>query len=190
MKRLVIFSLLFFGILFSVFSATKDEQTKNLSISWTPVSESNPGKYELSFLDGLNGSAVDTLVLETSEESTGTNLTGKGTVYLKWDIITNSNVKIYLKSEALKSTTPAASLNWEAEITEEETGSKSEVVIGKFGGVTDSAVYSETAAVSYAISNGYGDTGTIKLDITTANAATKPPATYTTTLTAIMKSGE
>ena len=72
------------------------------------------------------------------------------------------------------------------------SSSDASVVItdGKFGGLTaETAFYDEVATVSYDVSNGYGDTGAIKLDITTENAASKAPSTYTTTLTAIMKSG-
>lgn len=187
----------FLFVLLSIFASSvlvATETPKELTISWTPVGgEENPGKYELGFYEDLSAAPVSSLPLTTSSQSTGTTLTGTGTIYLKWDILSDSDVTIYLKSAALNSTNPADSINWEATITKETSPSSAASVVitgGKFGGLTaETAFYDEVATVFYDVSNGYGDTGAIKLDITTENAASKAPSTYTTTLTAIMKSG-
>lgn len=195
MKRitLVLFVLLGFFTSSVLVAVQTEEKTENLKISWTPVGEENQGKYEMGFYRDLSGAAVNDLGLTTSSQSTGTTLTGTGTIYLKWDILSNLDVDIYLKSTALSSQSPSDSINWEAEITKETSpSSKASVVIanGKFGGLTETASYDEVAVVSYDVSKGYGDTGAIKLVVTTENAASKAPSTYEATLTAIMKSGE
>ena len=196
MKRIIVFLFILLGIFTysALVAVPTKKESKDLTISWTPVGgEENPGKYELGFYKDLSGNTVSNLILTTSQQSTGTDLKGTGTIYLKWDILSDSNVTISLKSAALSSTNPAGTINWEAEITKETSpASDASIVIdnSKFGGLTvETASYDEVEVVSYDVSKGYGDTGAIKLDITTENAASKAPATYTATLTAIMKSG-
>ena len=146
----------FLFVLLSIFASSvlvATETPKELTISWTPVGgEENPGKYELGFYEDLSEAPVPSLPLTTSSQSIGTTLTGTGTIYLKWDILSDSDVTIYLKSAALNSTNPAGSINWEATITKEASPSSAASVVitdGKFGGLTaETAFYDEVATVS------------------------------------------
>ena len=186
MKRIFFLLVCFIAISSALFAADSDD----VKVSWNlDVSTLNIGFY---------ASATDNEVIGESGLSLTTNQTdgiiGEGTMFIKWDIATTDpvNVQIYSSAMTLDGTVQSEDkkiIDWEASI---EKYSEGDVPPSKIGELTNSKIGS-IAGGNYGDSTtpitlftyddekyGIGDSGCLKLSITTEDATEKAGGTYST----------
>ena len=112
----------------------------------------------------------------------GNDVHGSGSsLYLNWNIISNSNLGVYLKVEDLMKGVESNpdTLGWSVSWGE----SPNQVTIGK----SDNSSLSTEDLVCTKTTNTYGESGSILLTILTENAYGLKPDTYKATLTATVR---
>ena len=136
---------------------------------------------------GSNLSKYNVALLPNSDlpmKTEGNDVHGSGSsLYLNWNIISNSNLGVYLKVEDfMRSTesTNTAKLGWSV-----SWGESSNQVIGKSN--NSSSSLSTEGLVFTKDTDTYGKSGSILLTILTENAYGLKPDTYKATLTATVK---
>ena len=137
--------------------------------------ESNLDKYTLTLIPNSDLSSSD-LPMKTE----GNDVHGSGSsLYLNWNIISNSNLGVYLKVEDLMrgSKSNPYTLEWSVSWGE----STNQVTIGS------STSLSTEDLVCTKTTNTYGESGSILLTILTENAYGLKPDTYKATLTATVR---
>ena len=185
MKRIFFLLVCFIAISSALFA----DQSDDVKVSWDlKVSTLNIGFY---------ASATDNEVIGESGLSLTTNqtdgITGEGTMFIKWDIATTDpvNVQIYSSAMTLGGTPQSEdkkSIDWEASI---EKYSEGGVPVSKIDELTNSKIGNIIAGGNYGDSTtpitiftyddekyGIGDSGCLKLSITTEDATEKVGGTY------------
>ena len=140
---------------------------------------SNLDKYTLTLIPNSDLSSSD-LPMKTE----GNDVHGSGSsLYLNWNIISNSNLGVYLKVEDLMKGVESNpdTLGWSVSWVE----SSNQVTIGKSN--DSSSSLKAERLVTTKTTNTYGESGSILLTILTENAYRLKPDTYKATLTATVR---
>ena len=136
--------------------------------------ESNLDKYTLTLIPNSD------LPMKTE----GNDVHGSGSsLYLNWNIISNSNLGVYLKVEDIMKGVKSNpdTLGWSVSWVE----SSNQVTIGKSN--DSSSSLKAERLVTTKTTNTYGESGSILLTILTENAYRLKPDTYKATLTATVR---
>ena len=115
----------------------------------------------------------------------GNDVHGSGSsLYLNWNIISNSDLGVYLKVEDLMKGVKSNpdTLGWSVSWGE----SPNKVTIGKSNN-SSSSISGDEGLVTTKTTNTYGESGSILLTILTENAYKLKPDTYKATLTATVR---
>ena len=139
--------------------------------------ESNLDKYTLTLIPYSDLSSSD-LPMKTE----GNDVHGSGSsLYLNWNIISNSNLGVYLKVEDLMKGVKSNpdTLGWSVSWGE----SSNQVTIGK----SKNSSLSTEGLVCTKTTDTYGKSGSILLTVLTENAYGLKPDTYKATLTATVR---
>ena len=187
-------------ILFSVAAIFAADNSDSIDIIWDLTGSGGfDGSYTLKFTDG-SVSDLSALPLQTQAGSDNGTLKGTGTCYLEWEFFTPVAVEVSVYSSKLEGTVTVdnvkQSLDWHADISKEtDPFSNAEFVESpSIGFVNERGNYgSENTPVtifSYDPSNGLKDSGKAKFVITTEDASSLQPDSFTTTLTAVVKAKE
>ena len=109
---------------------------------------------------------------------------GGSSLYLNWNIISNSNLGVYLKVEDLMKGVKSNpdTLGWSVSWGE----SPNQVTIGQSNN-SSSSISGDEGLVTTKTTNTYGESGSILLTILTENAYRLKPDTYKATLTATVR---
>ena len=109
---------------------------------------------------------------------------GGSSLYLNWNIISNSNLGVYLKVEDLMKGVESNpdTLGWSVSWGE----SPNQVTIGQSNN-SSSSISGDEGLVTTKTTNTYGESGSILLTILTENAYRLKPDTYKATLTATVR---
>ena len=137
--------------------------------------ESNLDKYTLTLIPNSD------LPMKTE----GNDVHGSGSsLYLNWNIISNSNLGVYLKVEDLMKGVESNpdTLGWSVSWGE----SPNQVTIGQSNN-SSSSISGDEGLVTTKTTNTYGESGSILLTILTENAYGLKPDTYKATLTATVR---
>lgn len=204
MKRIRkgIFILLILSISAVIFAAEPDNklpESDSIDIIWDLTGSGGfDGSYTLKFTDG-SVSDLSALPLQTQADSGDGTLKGTGTCYLEWEFFTPVAVEVSVHSKKLEGEVSVGdgnqSLDWHADISKETVPFSNAVFVkSPIGFVNESGNYgSENDPVkifSYDPSNGLEDSGKAKFVITTEDASSLQPDSFTTTLTAVVKAKE
>ena len=138
---------------------------------------SNLDKYTLTLIPNSDLSSSD-----LPKKTEGNDVHGSGSsLYLNWNIISNSNLGVYLKVEGLMKGVESNpdTLGWSVSWVE----SSNQVTIGK----SNNSSLSTEGLVFTKATDTYGKSGSILLTILTENAYGLKPDTYKATLTATVK---
>lgn len=186
-------------ILFSaavIFAAELDNDS--IKIKWNLTDDAFDGNYTLKFID-QSAAELTELPLQTSSDQDGT-LKGTGTCYLEWEFFTPVAVEVSVYSSKLQGTVSVESvnqsLNWHADITKESDPSSNAVFESSpaIGFVDINENYGSKSKpvkiFTYDPLNGLKDSGKAKFVITTEDASSLQPDSFTTTLTAVVKAKE
>lgn len=142
--------------------------------------ESNLDKYTLTLIPYSDLSSSD-LPMKTE----GNDVHGSGSsLYLNWNIISNSNLGVYLKVEDLMKGVKSNpdTLGWSVSWGE----SSNQVTIGKSNN-SSSSISGDEGLVITKTTDTYGKSGSILLTVLTENAYGLKPDTYRATLTATVR---
>ena len=188
MKKIFFLLLCFIAISSALFAAESDD----VKVSWNlNVSTLNIGFY---------ASATDNEVIGVSGLSLKTNQTdgiiGEGTMFIKWDIATTDPVDVQIYSSAMTLGGTGQSedkkiIDWEASIEKYAEGDVPETKIvtlentkiGNIAGGSDVYGNSTEPIKLFTYDDekyGIGDSGCLKLSITTEDATEKAGGTYST----------
>lgn len=186
MKRIFFLLLCFIAISATVFAAENDD----VEVSWNlDVSALNIGFYASatdSEVIGENGLPL------TTKQTDG--IIGEGTMFIKWDIATTDPVDVQIYSSAmtlggLGQSAEEKIIDWEASIEKyseggvpaSKIGELSNSKIGNIAGGNYGGLTSPITIFTYDDEKyGIGDSGCLKLSITTEDAAEKVGGTYST----------
>ena len=192
---LILFSA---AVIFAVEPDNKLPESDSIKIKWNLTDDAFDGNYTLKFID-QSAAELTELPLQTSSDQGGT-LKGTGTCYLEWEFFTPVAVEVSVYSSKLEGTVTVdnvkQSLDWHSDISKEtDPFSNAKFVESpSIGFVNVSGNYgSENDPVkifSYDPSNGLKDSGKAKFVITTEDASSLQPDSFTTTLTAVVKAKE
>ena len=141
--------------------------------------ESNLDKYTLTLIPNSDLSSSD-----LPKKTEGNDVHGSGSsLYLNWNIISNSNLGVYLKVEDLMKGVESNpdTLGWSVSWVE----SSNQVTIGQSN--DSSSSLKAERLVTTKTTNTYGESGSILLTILTENAYRLKPDTYKATLTATVR---
>ena len=207
MKRIrkgIIF-LLILSISAAIFAVEPDNklpESDSIDITWDLTGSNEGGfngSYTLKFTNE-SGIDLDDLSLQTKANSGDGTLKGTGTCYLEWEFFTPVAVEVSVHSSKLKGKVSVGdgnqSLDWHADISKETAPSSNAEFVESpsIGFVNESGNYgSENTPVkifSYDPSNGLKDSGKAKFTITTEDASSLQPDSFTTILTAVVKAKE
>ena len=142
--------------------------------------ESNLDKYTLTLIPNSDLSSSD-----LPKKTEGNDVHGSGSsLYLNWNIISNSNLGVYLKVEDLMKGVESNpdTLGWSVSWGE----SPNQVTIGQSNN-SSSSISGDEGLVTTKTTNTYGESGSILLTILTENAYRLKPDTYKATLTATVR---
>ena len=140
---------------------------------------SNLDKYTLTLIPNSDLSSSD-----LPKKTEGNDVHGSGSsLYLNWNIISNSNLGVYLKVEGLMKGVESNpdTLGWSVSWVE----SSNQVTIGKSND-SSSSLKAERLVFTKTTET-YGESGSILLTILTENAYGLKPDTYKATLTATVR---
>ena len=184
MKKIFFLLLCFIAISSALFAAESDD----VKVSWNlDVSTLNIGFY---------ASATDNEVIGESGLSLTTNQTdkiiGEGTMFIKWDIATTAPVAVQIYSSAMTlggsdQSEEKKIIDWEASIEKYSEGDVPPSKIGeltnsKIGGIAGGNYGDSTTPITLFTYDdekyGIGDSGCLKLSITTEDATEKAGGTY------------
>ena len=142
--------------------------------------ESNLDKYTLTLIPNSDLSSSD-----LPKKTEGNDVHGSGSsLYLNWNIISNSNLGVYLKVEDLMKGVESNpdTLGWSVSWVE----SSNQVTIGKSKN-SSTSISGDEGLVITKTTETYGKSGSILLTILTENAYGLKPDTYKATLTATVR---
>lgn len=140
---------------------------------------SNLDKYTLTLIPNSDLSSSD-----LPKKTEGNDVHGSGSsLYLNWNIISNSNLGVYLKVEGLMKGVESNpdTLGWSVSWVE----SSNQVTIGQSND-SSSSLKAERLVITKTTET-YGESGSILLTILTENAYGLKPDTYKATLTATVR---
>ena len=140
---------------------------------------SNLDKYTLTLIPNSDLSSSD-----LPKKTEGNDVHGSGSsLYLNWNIISNSNLGVYLKVEGLMKGVKSNpdTLGWSVSWVE----SSNQVTIGQSND-SSSSLKAERLVITKTTET-YGESGSILLTILTENAYGLKPDTYKATLTATVR---
>ncbi|MDD7161778.1 MAG: hypothetical protein SPF69_09590 [Candidatus Ornithospirochaeta sp.] len=140
---------------------------------------SNLDKYTLTLIPNSDLSSSD-----LPKKTEGNDVHGSGSsLYLNWNIISNSNLGVYLKVEGLMKGVESNpdTLGWSVSWVE----SSNQVTIGQSN--DSSSSLKAERLVTTKTTKTYGESGSILLTILTENAYGLKPDTYKATLTATVR---
>ena len=141
---------------------------------------SNLDKYTLTLIPNSDLSSSD-LPMKTE----GNDVHGSGSsLYLNWNIISNSNLGVYLKVEGLMKGVKSNpdTLGWSVSWVE----SSNQVTIGQSNDSSSTSLKAERLVFTKTTDT-YGKSGSILLTVLTENAYRLKPDTYKATLTATVR---
>lgn len=162
-----------------------------LPLAFLSATVGGPETADISLpLANITGSAS----VSFSEESTNlvaavssdSQLTGSGSVFLKWNVVSSASAGIYLSANGpLRVSEESEGLDWQPEIdTVSQDSAMSKPVNLSF----ESWNYGEKKILSYApATDGVGDRGSVKVTITAEDASSAKPGVYNATLIATLK---
>ena len=141
---------------------------------------SNLDKYTLTLIPNSDLSSSD-----LPKKTEGNDVHGSGSsLYLNWNIISNSNLGVYLKVEGLMKGVKSNpdTLGWSVSWVE----SSNQVTIGKSNN-SSSSISGDEGLVTTKTTETYGKSGSILLTILTENAYGLKPDTYKAKLIATVR---
>ena len=141
---------------------------------------SNLDKYTLTLIPNSDLSSSD-----LPKKTEGNDVHGSGSsLYLNWNIISNSNLGVYLKVEGLMKGVKSNpdTLGWSVSWVE----SSNQVTIGQSNDSSSTSLPAEGLVITKTTET-YGESGSILLTILTENAYGLKPDTYKATLTATVR---
>ena len=142
---------------------------------------SNLDKYTLTLIPNSDLSSSD-----LPKKTEGNDVHGSGSsLYLNWNIISNSNLGVYLKVEDLMKGVESNpdTLGWSVSWGE----SPNQVTIGQSNDSSSSSSLKAERLVITKTTETYGKSGSILLTVLTENAYGLKPDTYKATLTATVR---
>lgn len=162
-------------------------------ILWNLSGTAYNGDYDLKFTDGNDGNSVEKKNVNLTTATADGELKGTGEVWLEWTFFTPVAVKVSVYAEPLSGAEQP--LDWSAIATHDaDDGSKASfeqnVVVGYDNTNSDNKYGSSDDPIkifSYDPSNyGLKDAGKVKFSITTEDASSLLPASFSATLTAVV----
>ena len=183
--------MIFFLVCLVPMLFASDLANTDTEILWNLSGTAYNGDYDLKFTDG---NSVEKKNVNLTTATADGELKGTGEVWLEWTFFTPVAVKVSVYAEPLSGV--GQTLDWSAIATHDDAGDESmasfeqNVVVGYDNANNDNKYGSSDDPIkifSYDPSdNGLKDAGKVKFSITTEDASSLLPASFSATLTAVV----
>lgn len=152
----------------------------HIKIDFTEV---DPTSYINDFAQ-TNLTSSDGITLTLDPTSTFGDMAEDQNLYVYWQIVSGSPLKIELSGEKMTGTTPANTLDWKTSWkSKTSSGDGGEKVLGASGNSPSGADYAAKPVYEKSATDAVRQSGYVTLDIETAHITQVAPDTYSATLT-------